>query len=282
MKTLNHLITQSPVRFLITTMFFSSLTYSFAQLPTAQEKENNYTWGCSVAINDANAQVGYMNDAGLTSGTWGSIFNSGNRKDNSLSLSITPKYFINENILVRFEFGWAKIDLKNFVTTTSSTSFTPTSNYQLTYDTLGQKAYRYVPGIEWVCYKKKNIGLYCGFLIPIIKYSDITRTQYTEQRNVSTDTLTYWNKQQVNIPGGFAVGTGSLLGFDIYFGKYISLGAEFSSALLYYKVGGEVTYESTGQSIPNPAFKEIDSYPDSYKGIKFSKILSSIHISISI
>jgi len=109
MKTLNHLITQSPVRFLITTMFFSSLTYSFAQLPTAQEKENNYTWGCSVAINDANAQVGYMNDAGLTSGTWGSIFNSGNRKDNSLSLSITPKYFIMRIFLSGLNLGGQKL-----------------------------------------------------------------------------------------------------------------------------------------------------------------------------
>ncbi|MFL5752465.1 MAG: hypothetical protein ACJ76F_03590, partial [Bacteroidia bacterium] len=117
---------------------------------------------------------------------------------------------------------------------------------------------------------------------PIIKYSNISRNQYTEQRNIGTDTLVYWSRQQVSIHGGNSVGLGALIGFNIYANKYISLGFELSSSLQYYKIGGDSSVDFSSQSIPNPIYQQKDTYLDSYQGVKYSKLLSSIQISIRI
>ena len=250
---------------------------SNAQTTSTKKKEQKF--GCYFAINSVYAQVGYLSDDGLTTNIWGSTYLGGDRKDKSISLSIIPAYNLSKDLLIRFELSWTKISLINSYSSASS-SFTSSSVRQAGSDTIKQKIYRYVPGLEYIYLKNKIIHLYCGVILPIIQYEPVRRNQFVEQRNVGTDTLVYWNAQSVSIPGGYSAGVGSLAGFHVFIFKHLSIGAEFSVSLLYNDIGGDVTYHSTGETISNSSFDETVKYPDSYRGIKFSKILSSFNIAL--
>jgi hypothetical protein len=111
-----------------------------------------------------------------------------------------------------------------------------------------------------------------------INYEPLYNNGYGEHREVVSDTLQYWIKSKDITPGGFAFGIGAFAGFNILLQKKISFGAEVSSSALYYKLGGITISESTAQVIPNMAYSEYDTFTNSYKGFKISKIISSFNI----
>jgi len=260
----------------ISALFFLALSYSsFAQ------KANDYKWGLSIAINDAHSQVAFLGTAGLGLDAEGNVVLAGEKTNASFSLSVIPKYFINEDWLIRFEYGITQIDLKNFYTINSYTAPFPPTLYQINYDTVKQKINRYVAGVQFNFFKNKKIESYGGVNFPYIKYYQISRNSYSETRNATTDTLTSKTINFRNIPGGYAAGLGVFAGFNVYVFKYLSLGAEFSSAIMYYKVGGESIQISYFQAPPNaPLETTTVIYNESYKGIRFTKILASFNLTL--
>ncbi|HKR03251.1 MAG TPA: hypothetical protein VJY62_01340 [Bacteroidia bacterium] len=259
---------------LFAAMFFSIYTnLSFAQ--SASPKK--YKWGLSVAINDAHSQIAFLGGTALAMDAEGNMVSGGEKTNKSYSLSIIPKYFINDEWLIRFEYGITQINLTNFNTVTSSGLYA-SIHYPLLHDTIKQKINRFVAGAQFNFFKNKIIESYGGVNIPYIKYSAITRHTYTDQRNVATDTLMYSYIENKNIPGGYAAGLGVFAGFNVHVFKHVSLGAEFSSALLHYKVGGASIYESSVQIAPGPFQTTRYEYNESYKATRFTKILASFNL----
>ncbi len=258
----------------ISLLFASVTTTSFAQL---EKQEPKYKWSISAAINSVEAQVGDPEHA-----SWGYAYanfnNFGDKINKSLSLSITPKYFINENMLARFEFGLTNINLSSYYNAQTSSSNT---NTIIEYQTIEQKIYRYIPGIQWNFLRKKFIESYCGITVSYLHYNHMAYTNRFEGRNLQSNTLTGGFDDKAIAIGGFAMGGGAFMGGNIYLQKHISVGAEFSTSLLYYEIGDTFSGVSTDLINPNPSTTQIYSYSTtSYKGFQFSKILSSFNISI--
>ena len=94
--------------------------------------------------------------------------------------------------------------------------------------------------------------------------------------------LTFYAEDNATAKGGFASGIGAFAGFSIYPHKNISIGAEFSYALLYYEIGGEFQGTAVKQEIPNPPKTEVYSNSStSYKGTQFSKVIPSLNIGVA-
>jgi hypothetical protein len=258
----------------VVALFFLS---SFV-LAQSNYKQGN-KWGCTIAVNDAHSQIPFLAGAALQIDADGNMIGGGDKTNNSYSLSIIPKYYINNDWVVRFEYGMTKIDLKDKGGITSSTGYLISPSYGQYYDTVEQEISRLAPSIQWNFFSNNKIQSYGGVSLIFIKYGAITRYSYSESRNVATDTLINWGRSSVNIPGGNATGLGVFAGFNIYITKHLSLGAEFSSAMLHYNVGGGATNEYSDQSIPNPVESATQVGYESYKGTRFAKILSSFNIS---
>jgi hypothetical protein len=256
-------------KIIISAMFLFLVSYSsFAQ------RKKEYEWGCSVAINSIEAQIGTPLQS-----SWGNAAGNinvfGDKTENSFSWSIIAKYFINDDILLRFEFGITNLQFIYHQDVKGS------AYHSLTDETLNQKVYSYNPGILWSLLKKKSIELYCGVTIRYTHYSNMDFTYDYENRQMPADTVIYWVKSKTIYPGGYSAGIGAFTGFNIYLQKHIALGAEFSSSLLHNKIGGEYSSEGTYQSLPSPpAQLEKGSTSSLYQGFQFSKILSSFNISV--
>lgn len=257
-------------------LLFSSLTkLAFTQFNPDMENKNK--WGWALAINSIQAQVEIplMTGSGaLLVDADGNILTGGNRSDKSFSYSIIPKYHINNDILIRFEFGITNLNLQSNYDQKGAIEHV-ISNTKVT-----NIIYRYAPGFQWTFMKTKKLESYCGITASYIDYKSMNRNYYNEHRESATDTLLYWGKGKETTPGGFALGIGALAGFNIYMHKSISLGAELSTSALYYKLGGVTTGEETAQSLPNPSFSYTNAFTNSYKGFKISKIISSFNISV--
>jgi len=249
------------------------------QQSTKVSAQNNSKWGISAAINSVDAQLG---DPEWDSWGYakGNFHNFGDITNKSLSLSIIPKYFISNDILLRIEFGITNIHLTNHYDgnanlTSNNPPFTNIINQNIE-----QKIYRFIPGIQWNFMKKKFIESYCGMTASYLHYSDMKYQNVSEVRALPGNTITDGIKDNATATGGFAAGAGAFAGFNIYPGKHISLGAESSFSLLYYKIGNTFS----GISMPlinNPsAIQEYSYTTTSYKGFQFSKILPSMNITV--
>lgn len=262
--------------FYITTMFFSSLTYSFSQLPTAQEEKNKYKWSISTGINNIDFMPGYTGYLQYTSdGGDGSLQGSGERKNKSLSISFLPKYYLTNDLLLRFEFGISNILMTRFVETKKVTHETYSAEVK-------QTNYRYVLGIEYLFIEKKRVELSGGMIIPYVNYGNIVfiDSSFSRDTTINNSILSWWTGK-ANIPGGFSIGVGPILKINYKFLKHVSIGAESSYSFYYTKVGGMNNSGST--YYPTPSSQPIitsNSYKDTFQGFHFSKIHSSINISI--
>ena len=266
------------INYFILVIFSAFTCNAFAQFNTGEG--NKYKWGCAVAVNDAQSQIAFLAAAGLDVDEEGNMISGGKKNNKSFSLSIIPKYYINNQWIIRFEYGMTRINLKDFTVPTSSSGYYANTVYPITYDTVKENINKFAVGLQWNFFTTKRIQSYGGINIPFIKYGTITRNTYNEQRNVKTDTLVYKERDVINIPGGFATGLGVFAGFNVFVFKHISLGTEFSSALLYYNIGGESSFVSSVQNIPASIQTTTNISNESYKGTRFTKIISSFNISV--
>jgi hypothetical protein len=256
---------------------YSFFATAFAQ--TAEKKENDF--GLSLAINSIQAQVAIPLVVGageIIVDADGNIVLKGDRNDHSISLSAVPKYYINKDVLLRFEFGITNLNLRSHYEVNDVTN----SYHETDDDAVSTKIYHYAPGVQWIFMRKKVIESYCGMAASYINYKSLNYHSYHERTDFATGALQGSSDVTMITPAGFAAGAGAFAGFNIYLLKSISIGAELSSSALYYKLGGEVTLTTTEFNIvgPNPAVTYHSTYPNSYKGFKISKITSAFNISI--
>lgn len=250
-----------------------SFTASFAQTDSLKSNMQNhkYKWGCSVAINSVEAQI--VNPVQSILGS--SLNPPADKTEKSFSLSIVPKYSISDDILLRFELGITNIQFKY------SQELTNSFYHSINNSDLNQKIYRFIPGLQWNFFKKKYIEVYCGAIVSYNLYNELEFNDSGENSQMPIDTLLSWFISKTVLPGGFALGIGAFTGFNIKLNKYVSLGAEVSSTLSYYKIGGDYSTERTYQNLPSPPVTEVSgTSSDTYKGCQFSRILSSFNISL--
>ncbi|MCE9537683.1 MAG: hypothetical protein K8R85_00470 [Bacteroidetes bacterium] len=265
----------------MTSKLYFILLFSSVAFPVYCQHENlnqKHKWGCSSVINSIEAQVGDPEKA-----SWGYAYlnmfqNFNDKTNNSLSLSIIPKYFISDNLVLRFEFGVTNINMKSYFDSNDKNN--ATTFHSILIENIKQKIYRFIPGIQYNVLKKKSFEFFCGTTVSYFDYSAMEYTAHFEDRNLPNNTLVSVSDDKATGTKGFAAGIGAFLGGNVYLHNRISLGVEFSSALLYYKIGGEWGGESVHQNFPSPPTTYAYKYSNSsYKGIQFSKILSSFNIS---
>lgn len=257
-------------KFLFTFLLMLSIRSSYAQ--ARQETK----WGFSFALNSIQSQVEVPLNTGpgaVIIDADGNILTGGARIDNSISLSLIPKYSISENFLLRFEIGFTNLNLK------ASSDQKSSSTRVKSHTEISSKINRYSFGLQWYFMKTRTINSYFGIAMNYSNYGKLNRNLYYEYREISTDTLQYWGDGNEVTAGGFSGGIGSFAGFNIYIKKWFSVGAELSSSANYYNLGGVTTGYSIQQSLPNPLFTNTSTYTNSYKGFKISKIMSSYNIS---
>lgn len=268
---------------LIMTIIISLSSFSLAQ------SQKKYKWGLSAAMNSIQAQIEIpllTNTGAISTGSGavlvdadGNIISRGNRIDNSFSWSIIPKYYIKEDILLRFDFGVTNLKLKADFDFDVIGNTNGNPSHAISHKEISTQIFRYTPGFQWFFLQEKKINSYCGMTVSYLNYKEVNVKIHQEIRYGITDTLSNWNNAEEITPGGFAVGIGACAGFNIFLYKHISLGAELSSYALYYKLGGEGTLDGTAQHLPAPVDTSNGVFTNSYKGFKISKIISSYNIS---
>lgn len=256
-------------KIIISAMFLFLFSYSsFAQ------EVNEYKWGCSFAINSIQGQMGFPGLTPLDLDENGNLQSGGNKTSKSLSLSIIPKYFISNDFMLRLEI------CKTTINQEQNSDYYYQSVHYAVNETVQENILRLCPALQLNYVRKKFFEAYSGMSLIYVSYGKYLLNSYAETRDSATNVLTVWGKNDISIDGGYAAGIGALTGFNFYLQKHISLGAEFSSSFLYYKLGGEYIINTSNQVIPNPTVTTSDNQPLRYKGFRFSNILSSFNISI--
>ncbi len=242
----------------------------------SQDVDKN-KWGFSFAINNIDMMPGYGGGLTYTSdGSDGFLNGSGEKRNKSYSFSIIPKYYLSDDLILRFEVGFTNIDM---------TIHSDVMNVQHQLYTLEVKQtnYRYVPGIEWNLVRKKKIELFGGILFSYIKYGNITGADSSIALDSATNVLLSWRSGKSIIPGGFSIGFGPVLRIQINLFKHFSIGAESSYSYIYSNVGGQTDNSyilSYNPSLP-PQISSPHNFQENFKGFQFSKIKSSLNISIT-
>jgi hypothetical protein len=250
--------------------FLLSNTVAFTQVDSSYTKKGSpYTWEFSVALNSVEAQ---MNQPLYDSWYWAytNIYGYfGDRTDKSHSISIVPKYSLNNNIKLRFEAGITNINIQSNFNGVSDSG--TTSNTTLVKnDTILQKIYRLIPGIQWRLINTKYVEGYCGLSLSYLNYSD---AQWWD--NLQNNQTGQSERYVGTAKGGYAVGVGGFSGFNIHLNKRISVGAELASSFQYYKLGGAFTGT---HEYSWAATKQFSITNSSAKGTQFSKIMYSFHV----
>lgn len=266
-------------------LFFSLTKLAFSQFEN--EEDNQYKWSISASINSVEAQM----DQKLLD-TW--VFPSanyyayfGDKQDNSLSLSVIPKYMIADDLLLRFEFGMTNIDLRMHYngggdTLTQNQGHIGSTADIIKEDIIQQKIYRYAAGLQWSFLNKKFIETYCGASLNYFHYSEMHWSDYINDITTLSPNYNY-SQYTATTPGGFATGVGAFAGLNIYLHNRVSIGGEFSYSLLYYKLGGmqKGVYERHNSVWGSTyVYEHWQIYNNASKGIQFSKIMPSLNLTI--
>jgi type II secretory pathway pseudopilin PulG len=260
--------------FILLLLFSSLTTIMFAQL--SEKQAQKYKWSISAAINSVEAQLDQklLDTWVYPSANYYSYF--GNKHDNSLSLSIIPKYHITGDILLRFELGITNIDLQSYYNGINDSNSNSAAANIIKTDTIRQKIYRFIAGVQWDFIQKKFIESYCGASLCYLKYNEMYWTDF-----IIDNKYNQTGKNTATTAGGFATGIGAFVGVNIYLHKQISIGGEFSYSILYYKLGGMQNgiYQRTTKNVMD--VKENWAISDNTStGIQFSKVIPSFNLTV--
>src|ERR1041385_5788439 len=140
---------------LIISILISLATFSVAQTDSA--KANEYKWEVSASINSVEAQIdqNVIDSWGLY--PYSNLYYEGNKLNKSISTSITPKHLIKKDFLLRCEFGFTNIYIISHLNGANDSNATPSTQYLIKDDTMQQKIFRLIPGIQWNFIKAKFI-----------------------------------------------------------------------------------------------------------------------------
>jgi hypothetical protein len=230
-----------------------------------------------LAVNSVEAQIGqHVIDA------WGAYPYSnlnyvGDKINKSSSFSLLPKYALRDDAYFRCEFSFTNIYLISHLNGVNDSNATASTQFLIKDDTLKQKIFRFAPGIQWNIIRTKLIQAYCGMSL---NYSFYTESHWSDNLRSSDPNNLSYERWTGTTKGGYAGGLGAFGGFDFYPVSFLSIGAEFSSALVYYKMGGK----QNGMHYAGP---NAPTYPRAWSianneasGLQFLKIMPSFKIGI--
>lgn len=188
------------------------------------------------------------------------------------SYGIIVNYNINKDFIVRLRVGKNNRKITQYYNTGEGTS-TPTNptpgSYQIGEATIKQSAQRFGLGLQRTFHLNK-FGAYAGLEFQYINYNHFYLNYATTdvQDTVKEITTGAWD-----IPGGFLAGAGPYIGFNYYFMKRISIGAEISFVFQYMKLGGNAY---GGYDSPVSSFWETQRHTVEKVGFDNVKTLFSI------
>lgn len=134
------------------------------------------------------------------------------------------------------------------------------------------------PGLTWLLNKNK-LDMYFGFEIPLTFHGKFLMDSETIQTDSITGNVISNYYEKAEIPNGYSIGIGGIVGFNYFIHPNFSVGAELSPSLLYARLGGQTsrTYRSTN---PPPASSGTGKTEDVLEGYTFFEQRFSIGISI--
>lgn len=267
-KTKTNLLALFSILFLLI-----SSSYSIAQ-EDGKKKEKKYKWGVSVIVNSAHDKLGLTGSTVLDNFGGPMLNNIGTAKhDKSLSIGGLLKYSLNSYDIIRFEFIVTNINMK------SKSNFVQINKNYSNENTFKQNITTYNLGIQR-SFKKDFFEIHGGLMLSYSDYRKISLFISHVEKNISTDSTTFWNTREFIVPGGFVTGFGGFIGFSFYLNKYFSLGAEISLAYCYVNMGGKLDDIQISQYPPNPILMNSSRYDESYQGFRFTKLNPSINANI--
>lgn len=205
--------------------------------------EKEYKWGVGIQINTIDKFSQYENSfEGFNTNT-----SQGKWTNKSFSLGLIGSYNLNENAFLRFRTGITNISIAYHRDDRDEYyDGIPNGAYRIIDEAITQKRFYCIPGVLWRFKANKLFDMHGGFELPFSIYkgynSNGSETDYD-----TASVIVLKGDYTTTAPGGFSIGIGGVVGFNFHLHKRISIGADFSAALLFLKLGGDVvqTYSST-------------------------------------
>ncbi len=263
----------------LSAMFFSSLTYTSVFAQTHNEQKEN-KWQIGVLLNTVEP---IQTEGGFDFNQ--RFLHLGHRKDKSYSTGLNISYKVQENFSLRLSAKITEYNIEETADTREVTDvgLTPSSNYGLYFVKAKSSVINISPGVLWNL-KYKIINPYAGFQLSYKYYNKVIGNVHDEVYERATNNFLSSDNQAIKEGGGFALGVGPFIGLSIKAYRGLSVGAEFSSAFYYYKLGSS-NYENIVTTVPyvpsTPSYTITSPKSDTNEGANFSNIITSIIISIN-
>ena len=191
----------------------------------------------------------------------------GEWQNKSLSFGLTGIDNLNENLFLRFKSDMTTLNIvfhrdsrKDGYGTVPATNIVGDAQIK-------QIRYSIVPGMAWQISKNKFSG-YGGFELPLNIYKSFTYIGQENDYDSTFTTVNYNGFYSYSMPGGYSFGAGAFAGFKICPLQHFYIGAEFSSAILYYHLGGNII-ENVNQTIP-AIYQTTGQFLYTVKGIEYA------------
>ncbi len=185
-------------------------------------------FGLTLQVNSLNyddIKVGWFN-------TYNSSLDDHTMRHNSYSIGAMAQYNLSTLTTIRLRVAVTQLKMNEYYDFIDEMEIL--SDVSVTGN---QTRFAIAPGMVWKVNQNK-MQFYGGFELPVNLHGEFklmeTRLQYdTGGSNLTHSTLA------TTIPKGFSAGMGAIGGFQYFIKRNITIGAEFSSALLYAKLSGE-------------------------------------------
>lgn len=257
----------------ISILFYLCVCALIAQTDTVTKKEHllNPKWQIGVNVNTVEQAIDFVIKE--------RIFLYGHRKDNSYCVGINGSYRLKGDLHFRLGLKYTNNRAEETHDSREDLGYGG-GGYNLDTVNARQEIIYLQPGVIYN-FQYKKLDFYGGFQIVYKNYGTIAgnTTQFFYQSN---GTFNEQIKYYLTSKGGYSIGIGALAGFSFNVWKGIHIGAEFSSAYSYHEVGGKVTIVKDVVNFTSPSGSYYGSYQETYqtfKGVDFSEILSSLNIS---
>ncbi|WP_194776682.1 hypothetical protein [Pararhodonellum marinum] len=198
-------------------------------------------------------------------------FDNHNVRDNSFALGLLFQYRM-EDAYLRLRVNSTKINILEYHDNQSD-------QYRNVTNVHGrQNKITLAPGITWLL-NHRNLDLYFGFELPLTLHGVFTLDNQTIRTGSTADEILFKGDIYSEIPSGYSVGVGGIFGFNYFFHRKFSVGAEFSPSLLYAKLGGQtdITMDITH---PEPSFFSESNSQDALYGYTFYENRFSFGLSV--
>ena len=214
---------------------------------------------------------GEFTSNGLGNYNYGKSLNGGIAKFNNYALGANVTYYLSGELGLRLKVATTKWHVTEYRDTRHQQPDIPPSP-RIDDVTFNSSDLSFALGLFYQ-YRIEKFSIEGGLDVDYINHAKGVYTDFVTQY----DPAGYKIKNVETIPNGNSYGIGGFFGFNFFPIDYLSIGIEFSSALLKTKIGNTVSLKSTvlsGSSQPQD-----DTYEDSIDRLQFSSIKSSLNIS---